>query len=384
MREHGVDLMELIGAVYEGPRETDPWLGLAQRLRQLLCARSVAVTLHHSQGLLFDVMVMAQEPGDDADWHALENIYRKDFMAADPFRYENMAPGEILFIRAASAAPAMQVFLEQFDIAHCLRLCFSEPGGMLCWIDVIRRRQEPDQPFTETDAQLLRELLPHLQRALGLYALLKRQEAEKSIYENIIDHFALGCVLLNDAGGVIQVNSAARAIIDRAGAIAISHGRIRLADRAAQRVLDTSIETLAQARRSNGASTAGKLVRVRARDGTLLALLVYSAPLMPYFQGVPAPSVIVYLSDLARKPDALLPASASAHVQIARLFDLSPQEARLALLLAYGYTISEAAAEMHIAETAARNYSKRVYAKVGIGSQTDLVRLVYRNLAFLR
>ena len=71
-------------------------------------------------------------------------------------------------------------------------------------------------------------------------------------------------------------------------------------------------------------------------------------------------------------------------MQIARLFDLSPQEARLALLLAYGYTISEAAAEMHIAETAARNYSKRVYAKVGIGSQTDLVRLVYRNLAFLR
>ena len=106
MHEHGIDLMELIGAVYEGPREADPWLGLAQRLRQVLRARSVAVTLHHSQGLLFDVMVMAQEPGDDADWQALENVYRKDFMAADPFRYENMAPGEILFIQAASAAPA--------------------------------------------------------------------------------------------------------------------------------------------------------------------------------------------------------------------------------------------------------------------------------------
>lgn len=384
MDKHGVDLVELIGAVYEGPRESEPWLGLAGRLRELLCARSVAVTLHHSQGQLFDVMVMAQEPGDDADWHAVEQGYRRDFMAADPFRYENMAPGDILFIRAASATPAMQVFLERFDIAHCLRLCFSETGGMVCWIDVIRRRQEPDQPFTETDAQLLRELLPHLQRALGLYALLKRQESEKAIYENIIDHFALGCVLLNDSGGVIQVNSAARAIIDRAGAIAVSHGRISLTDRAAQRELDTTIDTQAQARRSNAATTAGKLVRVRARDGTLLALLVYPAPLTPYFQGIPAPSVIVYLSDLERKPDALLPASASAQVQIARLFDLSPQEARLAQLLAYGHTISEAASRMHIAEAAARNYSKRVYAKVGIGSQSDLVRLVYRHLAFLR
>lgn len=384
MPEHAVDLMELIGAVYDGPREADPWLGLAERLRPALCARIVAITLHHSQDLLCDVTVMAQESGDDTDWHAVELAYRKDFMAADPFRYEKMGPGEIMIFRAASAAPAMCAFLERIDVAHCLRLCFTEPGGMTCWIDVVRRRQDPDRPFAEADVQLLRGLLPHLQRALGLYALLKRQEAEKAIYENTIDHFALGCVLLNEMGGVIQVNSSARAIIERAATISIVHGRISLADREAQRALDTSTETLAQARRSGTASAAGELVRLRARDGTLLALLVYAAPLMPYFQGIPAPSVIVYLSDLERKPDTLLPASTSAHVQIARLFDLSPQEARLALLLAYGHTISEAAFAMHIAETAARNYSKRVYAKMGIGSQTDLVRLVYRSFAFLR
>jgi len=384
MHAHAVDLIGLIGAVYDGPREADPWRGLAERLRQALRARAVAVTLHHSRGQSCDVTVMAQEPGEDGDWHAVELAYRKDLMAADPFRYENVAPGEVVVFPAASAAPAMRDFLERIDVGHCLRLCFAEAGGMLCWIDVVRRRHDPDRPFTEADARLVRELLPHLERALGLHALLRRQEAEKAIYENTVDHFALGCVLLNEMGGVIQVNGAARALMERAADVSVTHGRIGLADRDAQRLLDASIEALAQARRGGAAPAPGRLVRLHGRDGTLLALLVYAAPPMPYFQGVRAPSVIVYLSDLGRRPAAPLPVAASAHVQIARLFSLTPQEARLALLLACGHTIIEAASEMHVAETAARNYSKRVYAKMGIGSQTDLVRLVYRSFAFLR
>jgi hypothetical protein len=39
---------------------------------------------------------------------------------------------------------------------------------------------------------------------------------------------------------------------------------------------------------------------------------------------------------------------------------------------------------MGVAESAARSYSKRMYATMGIGSQSDIVRLVYRSLALLR
>lgn len=37
-----------------------------------------------------------------------------------------------------------------------------------------------------------------------------------------------------------------------------------------------------------------------------------------------------------------------------------------------------------IAENAARNYSKKVYAKMGIAGQTELVRTLLRCLSFLR
>ena len=49
-----------------------------------------------------------------------------------------------------------------------------------------------------------------------------------------------------------------------------------------------------------------------------------------------------------------------------------------------GNGIEPAAQEMGIAEIAARNYSKKIYAKMGIAGQADLIRLTLRSIAFLR
>jgi DNA-binding CsgD family transcriptional regulator len=94
--------------------------------------------------------------------------------------------------------------------------------------------------------------------------------------------------------------------------------------------------------------------------------------------------VIVYLTDLSRKLEALQPTRESSQTLVAQLFGLTPQEARLALLLADGCTLAAAAQQIGVAEAAARNYSKRIYAKMGIRSQSDIVRLVYRSFALLR
>ena len=56
----------------------------------------------------------------------------------------------------------------------------------------------------------------------------------------------------------------------------------------------------------------------------------------------------------------------------------------MALLLAYGNTLAQAVQEMGIAEIAARNYSKKIYSKMGIASQADLIRLVLRSISVLR
>ncbi|MCY1267555.1 hypothetical protein D9M68_194370 [compost metagenome] len=377
-------LPELIGLVYEGLNEATPWFGLAERLRQVLAARNVTVTLHHSDDLPSDVQVMAVEENNDTDWLLAEQVHRERFTHIELVDPESVMPGDVIVFGPADVEPECAAFMVSLDLASCLRTSFAEPGGMRCWVDVIRGRRTPEQPFSAEELELVRDLLPHLTRALGLYARIKRQEAEKSIYEGSLDHLILGCLLLDGDGQVMCLNQAARAIIDKHQGIELNHGRLQLQDRAGQRALDRAIDQAMAARTRQDGPRRGELMRLHAHGGMLLGMLVTPAPLLEFYQGRYAPSVILHLAELSEGPAAARVLNASPADLIAQLLDLTRQEARLAGLLASGRTISEAAGQMGIAVSAARNYSKNIYAKLGIKGQTDLVRILCKSSALLR
>lgn len=378
-------LPELIGLVYEGLNESRPWAALADRLRQVLAAINVTVTLLHAEDRPTDIQVMSVEEGDDTDWLLAERLYRERFSHIELVNPKSLKPGEVLVFGPQDVEPECAAHMIFLNLASCLRTCFAEPGGMRCWVDVIRGRREPEQPFSAGDLELVEALLPHLTRALGLYARLKRQEAEKSIYEGCLDHLVLGCLLLDGDGQLLCVNQAARAIVDKHQGIELTHGRVQLQDRAAQRALERAIANAIAARAQEGGRYRGELVRLHAQDGVLLGMLATPAPLFDYYyQGRHVPSVIIYLSELTESLAMQQVSGGSAAELIAQLLDLTRQEARLAALLACGQTISEAAGQMGIAVTAARNYSKNIYAKLGIKGQTDLVRILFKSFALLR
>lgn len=377
-------LSELIGLVYEGLNEARPWAALAERLRQVLAAINVTVTLLHAEDRPTDIQVMSVEADDDTDWLLAERLYRERFAHIELVDPKSLLPGEIIVFGPGDVEAECAAHMVSLNLASCLRTCFAEPGGMRCWVDVIRGRTNPEQPFAAGDLALIMALLPHLTRALGLYARLKRQEAEKLIYEGCLDHLLLGCLLLDGDTKLLCVNQAARAIIDRHQGIELNHGRLQLQDRAAQRALEKAITNALAARAQEGGHYRGELVRLQAQDGVLLGMLATPAPLIAYYQGRHVPSVIIYLTELTEGLAMQQVPGGSAAELIAQLLDLTRQEARLAALLACGQTISEAAAQMGIAVTAARNYSKNIYAKLGIKGQTDLVRILFKSFALLR
>ncbi|MNQ36230.1 Bacterial regulatory protein, luxR family [compost metagenome] len=377
-------LPELIGLVYEGLNEARPWAALAERLRQVLGAINVTVTLLHAEDRPSDIQVMSVEEGDDTDWLLAERLYRERFTHIELVDPKSLPPGEVIVFGPEDVEDECAAHMAFLNLASCLRTCFAEPGGMRCWIDVIRGHSDPERPFAASDREMIGALLPHLTRALGLYARLKRQEAEKSIYEGCLDHLVLGCLLLDGDAQLLCVNQAARAIIDKHRGIELNHGRVLLQERAAQQALEKAIANALAARAQEGGHYRGELVRLQARDGVLLGMLATPAPLIAYYQGRHVPSVIIYLSELTESLAMQQVSGGSAAELIAQLLDLTRQEARLAALLACGQTISEAAGQMGIAVTAARNYSKNIYAKLGIKGQNDLVRILFKSFALLR
>ena len=72
--------------------------------------------------------------------------------------------------------------------------------------------------------------------------------------------------------------------------------------------------------------------------------------------------------------------SAEPSEQLCRLFKLSQNEAKLALALARGSSIAEAAQALDLTLETTRTYSKKIYAKVGARGQADLVRIINRSL----
>lgn len=376
------EFLALVGYVYEGPLEPEPWSSFAEQLRAALAARNAAITLHHSEGVVFDTYVMAKAPGDETDWDDVERTYRQRYMRDDPRRLGLMQPGDVVTIDARKEKDVGE-FLAAHDIGSCLRTSFAEPGGMRCWIDVMRRRT-PHVPFDRAEVALIERLLPHLARSLRLYAGQKRQELEKKLYEETVEHFLIGSVVLDGERRVVHTNCVADTLIAQHPGIQLSRGRLRLAEPGAQRALDAALGRALAAGGGDAAGQRGDLIRVERHGAQPLGLLVRPINQARFYRGTHAPSIVVYLADPNSRLEAMQPARASSQALVAGLFGLTRQEARLALLLADGCTLAAAAASIGVAETAARSYSKRIYAKLGIRCQSDIVRMIHRSFALLR
>ncbi|PNU05006.1 response regulator [Novosphingobium guangzhouense] len=110
------------------------------------------------------------------------------------------------------------------------------------------------------------------------------------------------------------------------------------------------------------------------------AVMLHEAPrleaLLTTTSDMPRPSMLA----LCRLPNARTPESVE---RLAQLFDLPPREAELAIALNEGHSIAEAADRMGLTLETARNYSKRLYAKLGVRGQAELVRLVSDSVAVM-
>lgn len=368
----------LLYALYQSIHDDVPWQGFAQELRRVLGARNVGITLHHMKQAGQDSYVMAGVENDAIDWLMVEQEYRSDFMADDPLSLDRMQPGQVVRVNSHGMH-----FVAKLGLTDCVRLCVAEPLGMRCWIDIVRSDLQVPK-FAQEQLDVLQTLLPHLENALCLFARLQRQEAERYVYESMLDHLGLGCVLLDGSGHVLHMNPIVAKLMVHTSSIKVSERRLKVKDRAVQRQLDQAIDKVILARALGSADINGEVIRLGNPQEELIGILVQPAPVRLYYQGQEAPSAIVYFSEIHSTVSLQKPTHARDVQRICSLFDLTKQEATLSLLLAFGSSIAEAAETMKIGESAARNYSKKIYSKMSISGQADLVRVMLRSLSFLR
>jgi DNA-binding CsgD family transcriptional regulator len=378
---------QLVGLIYQGALEDQPWQSALPALREALDAQVVSLVLRppsaNDQGVILNCVRQEQGPtsgqsiaGSPGDWEV--SAYREQFFALDPFVNlpvdKVIALEDILPDRELMKSDYYLHYLQPIDLFRILGVDTAEPGGMLARLRFSRRRSEPK--FQPRDRQLLTLITPHLRRAIQIYAKLNRTTSERDVYAGAVNQLSVATIILDEQGRLLNANAVARVLLEDKDGLKLRDQRLHIEGRDINKELQQALAIIIQAQQSGEAAVVRALRIPRTAGRSDLGLVIRPVPTSQWSEGQSSPCAAVFISD----PD--LQDSDSQKI-LAELFELTPAEAKLAMLLARGLSLADVSTEQNISQHTARAQLKSIFAKTGVSRQAELVRLVLKSVASL-
>lgn len=232
-------------------------------------------------------------------------------------------------------------------------------------------------PFDRREFDLLRCLMPHLQRALQISVRLHTLEAARQGLEKILVYLPIGVILLDAEGRVLLINPVAESIAAAADGLKVKDRRLIAATASETANLRRLIADAAATGASVGTGAGGAITLSRPSLKRPLTVLI--APLqLSDNRGVPhQPAAAVFVSDPERSPET---PAAILH----RLYGFTQKEAALAAMVVQGHGLKRAADCLGMTFETARGHMKVILEKTGTHRQAELVQLLLRSPAALR
>ncbi|MBW2939898.1 helix-turn-helix transcriptional regulator [Zhongshania aquimaris] len=225
-----------------------------------------------------------------------------------------------------------------------------------------------------SDRYLLDYLSGHIGKFLILLAKAQCLASENMIYYETIDRSSICLILLDALGGVVSRNKSADILLSNQTDIAISDGRVDIRDLASKKVFEGVVSRMLNAR-SIGAPVRPEALRLsKEAKSSSIGVVVRAIPAHDYTQQTESPALALFIRD------SDLPTYAS-EVTVSELFGLSPTEARIALLLSDGLSVTDIMDSLGMANSTVRTHLRSVFKKMGVDRQALVVRLILASAA---
>jgi len=264
------------------------------------------------------------------------------------------------------------VAMTAFGIKHIVSMSIDRPDSEPGFVTLMRNANQ--QNFVDDDKQILLTLRPHLEQALKVHSILLQTAQEKRIYSEAMTRLTIGTVILDGDAQVLEANQAARAIFERTRAITLQGNRLFVAKPRHRDFFSRAVSDAISWCEHPRPTPFSQALRLECIGGADIGVLVRPAPPTTLYRGRGVASAIIHLEDFSSSecvPEAI----------VAQLFGLTKSEARVAAMLASGLTLTDAGTKLNLTESSVRTYSKKIFAKMGVGRQADLVRLVLKSVA---
>lgn len=358
---------ELIASLIEGIVEEPLWSGFLDQLRHRLNAGYVSIVFRPLPLGTPDNRLIHLYSG--RAWSdEVNREFRDRQRGDDPMPYHDLQEGRVYQLDELLRVghPPHDFYRDRFlqpsgmNVIRMLRV--QEAGGVSAWLSISRESEE----FSPQEDALITELGPYLRAALQSYVALERERMTALVAHEAIRRMSFGWITLDRSGRILDSDAHASEMLSSADLLHKTRDN-RLAAREPEITADIqrAIRELIDDERARPRAI------VLSHEPWLDMLLVPSHFAADSTLATPALVAYVHADNWS---------SADRCDQLSQMFDLIPSEARLALALARGMTIAEAAGDLGLTVESARTYSKRIYAKTGARGQVDLVRFMHRSV----
>lgn len=355
---------EAVRAVYDAALVPENWPGALSRIGELFDAEGAVVIFYsrdggtdfiYSEGLRDAVRLYQEESWWERDLHA-QRAQAAHLTVGDVFDDFSVAtPQEI------ATHPIFVDFFERVGFGWLMSCVVLPDRDRLVALSVPRAKA--GGAFTEEERQRLALVGRHVEQALRLSLRLADIEATATALRAALDRIDVGILLLDAQHRLVFANTCGQSQL--AELFDLADGRPRPRSESERLRFEALLAAAGSAEPEKGPPRSCMLTGADGRRAALWALPVTEAGQLRF--GVHDPASTLLLMAPVDRDHMIDP------VVLRDLFDLTLGEARLAALIGAGFEVRGAARRLGIAEGTVRTVLKRVFRKLGVNRQAELV-----------
>lgn len=366
---------DLVGEIYDAALEPNGWQNILESMTARFNSNMAYLGFREcsdgkSGTLTSRVFGMTPDILDNFNLHYRESSptfrHSRDLSVGDIYA-DQMLDDYDAYRRSA----VYNEYFRPLNAEHMLKIKIS--GDKNGYGGLIIRRSARSGFYSGEDIALLAALTPHLRRAFAFCRRLSELDLRLAAAGDALDALPLGIVLISNGGDPMYVNRAGArmfSVCDGLTADATGvHSRHRHDDHLLQSLIAGATAPNQENGLSNGHSYGGSMTLQRPSGKRPYAVTVTPVSRHEALFARFRPSAVIFISD----PEV---ESETPTEILRRLYGLTAAEAELAVRLANGLSLDQAADQQDIAKETARAHLKRIFSKTETGRQAQLVRLL--------